>query len=88
MTFTIRMDQCPDGSWGVLVSNLPGCYSWGETRDAAARNVVESITGLIEFRRERGNGLPEAILKAPPDEPIEIIVGPDLTLEDVLNDNV
>ncbi|MBV8645205.1 MAG: type II toxin-antitoxin system HicB family antitoxin [Candidatus Eremiobacteraeota bacterium] len=88
MTFTIRMDQCPDGSWGVLVANLPGCYSWGETREAAARYVVEAIEGVIEVGREFGRGLPDWVMNASPDEPIEIIVGPDLTLEEVLNDSI
>ncbi|MBV8580759.1 MAG: type II toxin-antitoxin system HicB family antitoxin [Candidatus Eremiobacteraeota bacterium] len=89
MTFMIRMDQCPDGSWGVMVPDLPGCYSWGETREAAARNVVEAIEGYIDVSREYGKLLPDEARGARPDELIEITIGPDLAdddLDDVLHE--
>jgi len=59
MKFVIGMEQCDDGSWSVIVPDLPGCYSWGRTREEAARNAGEAIDGHIEVMREFGEPIPE-----------------------------
>ncbi len=59
MKYVIAMEQCSDGSWSVIVPNLPGCFSWGPTRPEAARNAREAIEGHIEALREIGEPIPD-----------------------------
>jgi predicted RNase H-like HicB family nuclease len=59
MKFAITLQQADDGSWWVQVPELPGCFSWGETRDAAARNACEAIEGHIEALQEVGEEIPD-----------------------------
>lgn len=60
MTYAVLMEQGDDGSWWVRVPALPGCFSWGETREAAAEYVREAIAGHTEAMREVGLPLPDA----------------------------
>jgi len=57
-TYLVVLEQAPDGGWGAYVPDLPGCASWGETRDEAAHNVKEAITGHIEALQEGGDPVP------------------------------
>jgi predicted RNase H-like HicB family nuclease len=58
MKYLLSLEQSPNGSWGVEVVNLPGCFSWGETREAAAHNAREAIEGHLEALQEIGEPLP------------------------------
>jgi len=61
MKFVIVMQQAEDGSWWVRVPDLPGCFSWGATREDAARNACEAIQGHIEVMREFGDPVPDGL---------------------------
>ncbi len=44
-----------DGSvYGVIVPDVPGCHSWGETVDDAIRNAKEAINSHLETLLEIG----------------------------------
>lgn len=58
MKYFLSLEQSQNGSWGVEVVNLPGCFSWGETREAAAENAREAIEGHLEALQEVGEPLP------------------------------
>jgi len=47
-----------DGTFSVLVLNLPGCGSCGDTKEQAQQNVREAILGVIESYREAGEEIP------------------------------
>jgi predicted RNase H-like HicB family nuclease len=59
MKYLLTLDECGDGSWSVIVRNLPGCFSWGETHEDAARNAREAIEGHLEVMRDFGDPLPD-----------------------------
>jgi predicted RNase H-like HicB family nuclease len=58
MKYALSLEQGNDGSWWVQVLNLPGCFSWGETPEDAARNAREAIEGHLEVMRDFGDTLP------------------------------
>lgn len=45
-------------AYGVIVPDLPGCFSAGETLDEAIKNAKEAITGQIELCVELGHAIP------------------------------
>lgn len=49
-------------AYGVIVPDLPGCFSAGDTLDEAIKNAKEAITGHIELCVELGH----EILPCPP----------------------
>jgi predicted RNase H-like HicB family nuclease len=52
---TIRED---DGTYSVLVLNLPGCGSCGDTEEEALANVREAVLGVIESHRAAKEEIP------------------------------
>lgn len=44
--------------YGVVVPDLPGCFSAGETIDSAHGNAKEAITGWIELELDEGHSIP------------------------------
>ena len=59
MKYVIVKEQGEDGSWWVRVPELPGCFSWGDTPEAAARNAREAIEGHIDVMRQFGDPVPD-----------------------------
>ena len=51
----------PDETGGYVVScpSLPGCYSQGETVDAALANIREAIEICLEDLKAQGEELPD-----------------------------
>lgn len=45
-------------AYGVIVPDLPGCFSAGDTLDEAIKNAKEAITGHIELCVELGHEIP------------------------------
>ena len=45
-------------AWGVVVPDLPGCFSAGDTLDEAILMAEEAITGWIEATIDAGNEIP------------------------------
>jgi predicted RNase H-like HicB family nuclease len=68
----IVLEQAEDGSWCVRVPELPGCFSWGATRDDAERYAREAIQGHIAVLREFGDPVPEGMEGNPVAEIIEV----------------
>ncbi len=54
-TYPIVLEQEEDGRYSVYAPDLPGCASWGETREQA----IERIELWIESALEDGEPLPQ-----------------------------
>lgn len=54
MQFPIAIHKDDGSVYGVLVPDVPGCHSWGETIDEAINNAKEAITGHVETLLELG----------------------------------
>ncbi|MEA2689384.1 MAG: hypothetical protein QOD51_1991, partial [Candidatus Eremiobacteraeota bacterium] len=68
--YVIVKEQAGDGSWWVRVPELPGCFSWGETPETAARNAREAIEGHIGVMRQFGDPVPDGFVD---DQLVEIV---------------
>lgn len=55
------LEHAADGTWSAYVPDLPGCTTFGLTREEAARNVQDAIIGHIYALRESGQSIPEPV---------------------------
>lgn len=61
MKFPIAIESgSARSAWGVVVPDLPGCFSAGDTAEQAFANAVEAITLHCEAMAEDGVGIPLA----------------------------
>jgi predicted RNase H-like HicB family nuclease len=59
MEYTVIIHAAEEGGYWVEVPALPGCFSQGETIDAALANVREAIELHIEGLKEEGQEVPQ-----------------------------
>jgi predicted RNase H-like HicB family nuclease len=57
--FDVVLEAAEEGGFVVSVPSLPGCWTQGETREAALANAKEAIRGYVETLEELGKPLPE-----------------------------
>jgi predicted RNase H-like HicB family nuclease len=50
-----------DDAYLVDVPALPGCHTWGATRDEALRNAQEAVELYLEELRATGEPIPEDV---------------------------
>lgn len=59
MKYYIAIEEGGDNAaWGVVVPDLPGCFSAGDTLDEAMRNAADAIELHCEALIEEGQALP------------------------------
>ncbi len=56
--FDVELQQENDGRWSVWVPGLPGCTSWGHTKEEALRNIRDAAELYLEDMLEAGEQLP------------------------------
>lgn len=56
--YPIIFEQEEDGRYSVSAPDLPGCFSWGETRAEATENMREAIELWLESARADGAPIP------------------------------
>ena len=71
MKFRVVIEQDEDGKFIASCSTLPGCWSQGDTRDEAKRNITDAIKGYLESLEEHGDPIPPPISE----EIIDIDIG-------------
>ena len=59
MRYPVVIHKDKDSDYGVTVPDLPGCFSAGETMEAALDNVVEAIECHLEGLLFDGESIPE-----------------------------
>jgi len=61
-TFVLKvtLKEESDGRWSVSIPALPGCSSWGYTKQEALENIRDAAEIYIEDMREAGENLPSA----------------------------
>lgn len=50
MEYDVVLEQDETGAFIAEVPVLPGCHSWGETREQALENVREAIALFLEVQ--------------------------------------
>ena len=59
MRYPIAIERgADDTAWGVVVPDLPGCFSAGDTFDEAMENAAEAIAMFLEDLIDEGNPIP------------------------------
>ena len=57
-TFELRAPS-PNEDWSIMVQELPGCWSQGNTAVEALLNIKDVMEGWIEAALEYGDPIPE-----------------------------
>ncbi len=54
----VELQEESDGRWSVWVPGLPGCASWGHTKEEALRNIRDAAELYVEDMLEAGEEIP------------------------------
>ena len=54
MLFNVTLDRDEDGVWVIECPSIPGCFSQGQTKEGALKNIKDAIKGCLELREELG----------------------------------
>lgn len=57
--YPIVLEKEEDGRYSVYAPDLPGCVSWGETRELAVEHIREAIELWIESAVADGVDIPK-----------------------------
>ena len=57
--YPIILEMETDGRFSVYAPDLPGCASWGETREDALENIREAVELWIESAHANGIPVPK-----------------------------
>lgn len=55
MLLPIAIHKEPNSVFGVIVPDIPGCHSWGDTMDLAVKNTKDAISGHVQTLIELGD---------------------------------
>jgi antitoxin HicB len=58
LSYPITLYPEPDGGYTVMLTNLPGCISQGDTLDEAVANIQEAKVSWMETAWENGDEIP------------------------------
>lgn len=72
--FNVTLEQESDGRWSAIIPSLPGCASWGYTKEEALDNIRDAGQIYIEDLIEANESLPE------PSKDLEIIDAPAVSI--------
>ena len=61
MRFRTIIEQDEDGKFVAHCPTLPGCWSQGDTREEAKRNIADAIEGYLASLKEHGDPIPPPI---------------------------
>jgi predicted RNase H-like HicB family nuclease len=56
--YPIVLEQESDGRFSVFAPDLPGCASWGDTREEAITHITEAIELWIESAKANDEHVP------------------------------
>ncbi len=56
--FQIEIEQEEDGRWSAEVPTLPGCATWGHTKEEALSSIQEATQLYIESLLAHGDTIP------------------------------
>ncbi len=69
----VEVEQEEDGRWSAEVPTLPGCATWGYTKDEALQSIREAAQLYIESLLAHGEPLPADIRASSAQEPLVAI---------------
>lgn len=57
--FRIELEEEEDGRWSAGIPALPGCATWGYTRDEALRNLRDAAEAYVRDMEKAGEEVPQ-----------------------------
>ena len=75
--FEVEIEQEGDGRWSATIPLLPGCATWGYTREEALQSLQEAARAYLEVLFDQGKALPKDVEKKVtvfPDQAIAVTV--------------
>ncbi len=62
--FRVELVEEDDGRWSAGVPALPGCATWGYTKEEALQNIRDGVEAYIRAMQKAGEKIPqEATIK-------------------------
>lgn len=65
LPYTYELIKDPDDPWFIMVKELPGCMSHGDTPEEAVAMIRDAMEGWLLVSMQRGDQIPEP---EPPDD--------------------
>lgn len=59
--FEVSIEQEEDGRWSAWIEALPGCGTWGYSREEALAALKEAVQAYTEDMVEAGQPIPEGV---------------------------
>jgi len=56
--FKVEVEQEEDGRWSASIPVLPGCATWGYTKEEALESLTEAAKAYLEVLAEQGRVAP------------------------------
>ena len=56
--YIAELEQDDDGRWSAWIEELPGCATWGYTREEALVSLKDAAIAYIEDMVEAGEAMP------------------------------
>lgn len=57
-SFTPTLQEEDDGRWSAWIEDLPGCSTWGYTREDALQSLRDAVVLVLEDMIECGETIP------------------------------
>jgi predicted RNase H-like HicB family nuclease len=67
--FQVEVEQEEDGHWSAWIEALPGCATWGYTKEEAVRNIHDAVEAYVASMRKAGDVIPQKAVLQVIDEP-------------------
>lgn len=68
--FNVELVHEEDGRWSAGIEALPGCATWGDTKEEALRNIQDAAEAYLRAVRKRGQKVPTDAATQISDEPV------------------
>lgn len=56
--FPVELEQEEDGRWSAWVQSLPGCATWGYSKEEALKSLQEATQAYVQTLLDQGSTLP------------------------------
>ena len=61
VVYNVILEEDPDGGYTVHCPALPGCFSQGDTKEEAIKNIKEAILAYLESLEKDKENIPEDV---------------------------
>lgn len=62
--FQVELEQEEDGRWSAWIEALPGCATWGDSKEEALNGLREAAQAYVDVLTEHGWPLPDEAVQA------------------------